>query len=162
VPAERSTPLNQLPHAIFCSISVDTSGIQMIPSLRSRHGDFMRFLKTSRRRFSIGRVIHVALDNYTIQKRPKVPTARQASALDSSVTQRCPGSTHSEVFFAKRRLLLDCRSLDYRFTDRGQPLHRQDNCDSKRIVGTAEPDRALTVIKPGNQARQRCFTLGWR
>jgi hypothetical protein len=67
---------------------------------RHRHQEFIRFLNAIEAGMSVGKIVHVVLDNYATHKHPKVRPGSSAIRASSSTEPRPrpPGSTPSRAF----------------------------------------------------------------
>src|SRR5689334_19333970 len=123
---------------------------------RHRHQEFIRFLNAIEADISVGKIIHVVLDNYATHKHPKVKAwlARHPRFVFHYTPTSASWLNAVEGFFAKltnRRLkrgafcsIVDLQAAINRFL-------KETNNHPKPFVWTADPDKIIAAVKRGYQ-----------
>jgi transposase len=123
---------------------------------RHRHQELIRFLNTIEAEVSVGKTVHVILDNYAAHKHPKVRAwlDRHPRFVFHFTPTSCSWLNAVEGFFAKlsrRRLkrgvfnsLVDLQAAINRFV-------AETNQNPKPFTWTADPDRIIAAVKRGHQ-----------
>ena len=124
---------------------------------RHRHQEFIRFLNAIEARAPKRKAIHAVVDNYAIQKHPKV---REWLARHPRWTFHFTPTSASwlnavETFFDKftRRRLI--RGVFRSVSDLKAAINRfvlETNAEPKPFIWTADPNRVLAAVKRGKQA----------
>ena len=123
---------------------------------RHRHQEFIRFLNAIEADVTVGKVVHVVLDNYGAHKHPKVRAwlDRHPRFTFHFVPTSCSWLNAVEGFFAKlskRRLkrgvfrsIVDLQAAINRFVE-------ETNQMPKPFVWTADPDKIIAAVRRGHQ-----------
>jgi transposase len=123
---------------------------------RHRHQEFIGFLNAIEAEVSVGKVVHVILDNYGAHKHPKVRAwlGRHPRFVFHYTPTSCSWLNAVAGFFAKltrRRLkrgvfrsIVELQAAINRFL-------RETNDDPKPFVWTADPDRIIAAVRRGHQ-----------
>lgn len=123
---------------------------------RHRHQELIRFLNLIEAQVTVGKMIHVILDNYAAHKHPKVRAwlSRHPRFVFHFTPTSCSWLNAVEGFFAKlsrRRLkrgvfcsVVDLQAAINRFVT-------QTNDNPRPFTWTADPDRIIAAVKRGHQ-----------
>jgi transposase len=123
---------------------------------RHRHQEFLRFLNAIEDAVSVGKLVHVILDNYGTHKHPKVRAwlMRHPRFTFHFTPTSASWLNAVEGFFAKltrRRLkrgvfrsVVDLQAAINRFV-------QETNADPKPFVWTADPNRVIAAVQRGKQ-----------